>query len=316
MRHLADSLVYEYNPKDISKQIGNKVTKLCYNMKEAGVIYDKLFKAMIPKKPKPGRLRLQPKIHKENHPSRPIISANGTATEKLSAYIDHKLTDLMCKEIIPSYVRDSMDFLNILKTIGNVPSGSLLVTIDVTSLYTNIPHVDGISAVEKYLKKHSNDKREIPWIKEAVNMVLNNNNFVFNDNHYLQINGTAMGTKMAPKYANTFMANLESKMLQTAKIKPLYYFRYIDDCFLIWTHGETELKDFLNHANSIHPTIKFTFDYSTENIAFLDIKVHIIDNKLETEISPKKRTLTNTSYPPRATLSTLLQTFRRDYLYA
>nr|XP_039273918.1 uncharacterized protein LOC120347871 [Styela clava] len=160
--------------------------------------------------------------------------------------------------------------------------------MDVTSLYTNIPHLDGISAVEKYLKKHSNDKHEIPWIKEAVNMVLNTNNFVFNDKHYLQINGTAMGTKMAPKYANTFMANLESRMLQTAKIKPLYYFRYIDDCFLIWTHGETELKDFLNHANSIHPTIKFTFDYSTENIAFLDIKVHIIDNKLETEIFTKE----------------------------
>jgi hypothetical protein len=28
--------------------------------------------------------------------------------------------------------------------------------------------------------------------------VLKNNNFTFDGNHYLQINGTAMGTKMAP----------------------------------------------------------------------------------------------------------------------
>nr|XP_039263152.1 uncharacterized protein LOC120339139 [Styela clava] len=256
-------------------------------MREAGIIDDILFKGITPKRPKPGRLRLQPKVHKKNHPSRPIISTNGTATEKLSAFIDYKLTNLMCKEVIPSYVRDSMDLLNILKKIDNIPPGSYLVTMDVTSLYTNIPHKDGILAVEKYLSKYTTEKREIPYIKEAVNMVLDNNNFVFDGKHYLQINGTAMGTKMAPKYANIFMADLESEILETAKIRPQYYYRYIDDCFLIWTHGETELISFINHANSIHPSIKFTFEYSTENITFLDVKVHIMDNKLETEIYTK-----------------------------
>jgi hypothetical protein len=41
-------------------------------------------------------------------------------------------------------------------------------------------------------------------------MVLKKNNFTFNGDHYLQINGTAMGTKMAPSYANTFMGNLKN----------------------------------------------------------------------------------------------------------
>ena len=40
-------------------------------------------------------------------------------------------------------------------------------------------------------------------------MVLKKNNFTFNGDHYLQINGTAMGTKMAPYYANIFMGKLE-----------------------------------------------------------------------------------------------------------
>nr|XP_039256349.1 uncharacterized protein LOC120333064 [Styela clava] len=154
-------------------------------MREADIIDDILFKGITPKRPKPGRLRLQPKVHEKNHPSRPIISTNGTATEKLSAFIDYKLTNLMCKEVIPSYVRDSMDFLNILKKIDNIPPGSYLVTMDVTSLYTNIPHKDGILAVEKYLSKYTTEKREIPYIKEAVNMVLDNNNFVFDGKHYL-----------------------------------------------------------------------------------------------------------------------------------
>jgi hypothetical protein len=38
---------------------------------------------------------------------------------------------------------------------------------------------------------------------------LKKKNHTFNGDHYLQINGTAMGTKMAPSYANTFMGKFE-----------------------------------------------------------------------------------------------------------
>jgi hypothetical protein len=44
-------------------------------------------------------------------------------------------------------------------------------------------------------------------------MVLKKNNFIFNGDQYLQINGTAMGTKMAPSYANIFMGKLEKQLL-------------------------------------------------------------------------------------------------------
>ena len=35
------------------------------------------------------------------------------------------------------------------------------------------------------------------------------NNFEFENNHYLQLHGTVMGTKMAPAYANLFMGDPE-----------------------------------------------------------------------------------------------------------
>jgi hypothetical protein len=44
-----------------------------------------------------------------------------------------------------------------------------------------------------------------------------------------QINGTAMGTKMAPSYANIFMGKLEKLIIQSAPHKPLSWFRFIDD---------------------------------------------------------------------------------------
>ena len=60
-------------------------------------------------------------------------------------------------------------------------------------------------------------------------LVLNHNNFTFNGEHFLQINGTAMGTKMAPSYVNIFIGKLEKLIIQSAPHKPLFWFRFIDD---------------------------------------------------------------------------------------
>lgn len=53
--------------------------------------------------------------------------------------------------------------------------------------------------------------------------------------------GTAMGTPMAPNYANLFMAKFEEDLIQTyyssTGHQPLVWFRYIDDIFMIWTDG-------------------------------------------------------------------------------
>ena len=43
------------------------------------------------------------------------------------------------------------DFLNKLKDLPTLPPDSLLVTLDVSSLYTNIPHGEGIKACEEFL---------------------------------------------------------------------------------------------------------------------------------------------------------------------
>lgn len=45
-----------------------------------------------------------------------------------------------------------------------------------------------------------------------------------------------MATKMAPIYASIFMDALELDMLISYHLASLYYHRYIDDIFLIWTH--------------------------------------------------------------------------------
>ena len=196
---------------------------------------------------------------------------------------------LQKKEVtkLPSYIKDTTHFLNKLNSIGQLPNGVSLVTLDVASLYTNIPHNDGIQACSDFLDKRVNPTIKTTRLCDLIRMILTNNTFTFNGQHYRQINGTAMGTKMAPSYANLFMGNFEQKALAAATHSPLIWWRYIDDIFLLWTHGEEKLNDLITYLNNLHPTIKFTSSFSYNEIPFLDVKVMLLNGRLETELYVK-----------------------------
>ena len=73
----------------------------------------------------------------------------GSVTEKISAYVDTFLRKFAPR--IPSFVKDTTHFLNILKHL-TIQSIDLTVTIDAKSLYTNIPHAEGITAITKMME--------------------------------------------------------------------------------------------------------------------------------------------------------------------
>ena len=83
------------------------------------------------------------------------------------------------------------------------------------------------------------------------------------------------------------MADLEKRLLSDIDLKPYIWWRYIDDIFLIWEHGEESLKLFLGKINSIHPTIKFTADWSYSSVNFLDVKVIMKDEEIITDLYVK-----------------------------
>ena len=62
-----------------------------------------------------------------------------------------------------------------------------------------------------------------------------------------------MGTKFAPTYATLVLAHLEEKLYVQTEIKFGKDFaryikdnwkRFLDDCFILWTKGEENLKTF------------------------------------------------------------------------
>ena len=185
--------------------------------------------------------------------------------------------------------------LNKLLTIGKLPSNSLLVTLDVSSLYTNIPHNEGINACDHFLRTRLQSNIPTGTLCDLIRMILTMNNFSFNDNHYLQIHGTAMGTKMAPSFANLFLGHFEANALINAPFHPHMWFRYIDDIFMIWIEGLDNLKILIDYLKNIHSTIKFTSSYSSTllpllfyNVSFLDVNVSLTnDSNISTDLYTK-----------------------------
>ena len=85
---------------------------------------------------------------------------------------------------------------------------------------------------------------------------------------------TAMGTKMVVAFANLFMAEIETKMVNESGIKSKVWKRYIDDVFSRWDGNRKDIDLFIEQANTFHPTIKFTAEISEKEITFLDTLVY------------------------------------------
>jgi hypothetical protein len=72
--------------------------------------------------------------------------------------------------------------------------------------------------------------------------ILTTSYFSFNSQFYEQIDGTAMGSSLSPVIVNFYMEDFEERALDLVPHKPLCWFRYMDDIFVIWPHEPEKLK--------------------------------------------------------------------------
>ena len=180
------------------------------------------------------------------------------------------------------YFMDPENCVKKLERLGQLPPDSLLITMDVSSLCTNIPNQQGIEAAKLALLSSGQHRRKpsIQNLSTLLEKVLTMNNFSFAGRHFLQVGGTAMGTKVAPSFANTYMGWFESQFVYTYPKQPLLWVRFIDDIFQIWTHGLEEFKKFETHLNQVVESIKFEADISESQVHFLDVTVSINNGEL------------------------------------
>ena len=178
------------------------------NLQRKSVIQERkknYFKFNFKKVTNLGKLYLLPKIHKalSNVPGRSVISNCGTPTEKVSKFLDHQLQPIMKQG--NSYIKDTGDFLEKLRVIGEIRKRAILVTADIVGLYPSIPHDEGLRVLRNQYDKFIDKTVPTEDIIKMAEYVFKNNLFEFNSKFYKQISGTAIGIKFARPYACIFM---------------------------------------------------------------------------------------------------------------
>ena len=278
-KQLNDERYYKVHQINRLSDLAIQITTYLTNLYTKGDIDDTLYNYLNPTPPlRTPIFYLLPKIHKPNIPGRPIISGCGSPTEKISKYLDHYLRPIVEKS--NSYIKDTTHFLQKIFSIQDtIPPKAWLVTLDVKSLYTNIPQDEGIEICLNNLQSFYGDNLPLTInnFRQLMDFTLKGNFFTFNNKYYEQIHGTAMGSPFAPNYANIFMTKIEQHILQHApnQAYPLVWLRFIDDIFIIWPHNLTLLTEFSEYINTIHNTIKFEITYSQTAAHFLDTTIHL-----------------------------------------
>ena len=269
--------IHNYRPleKPMVDTTAKKVHRLIRSLLQEGHI-DEMTAKWLSLTPDPPRIPVfytLTKIHKPTPVGRPIISGCDGPTERISAFVDHLLQPIAQKQT--SYLKDTTDFLNFIEKT-KLPKNTILVSMDVTSLYTNIPQEEGMTTVCEAYEEFYQENPPIPsrYLREMLSLILQENSFQFNGKDYLQTHGTAMGTKMAVAFANIFMAKIETEILRQSNTKPIFWKRYIDDVISMWNTSTDKIEEFLLEANSFHPTIKFTAEISETETTFLVTKVY------------------------------------------
>ena len=212
-----------------------------------------------------GNFRILPKLHKEKFSIRPIINYRENVSEKMCTVVDYILRPFVKES--DSYILDSQNLIQKTQNIS-IPKNAKLYSCDFESLYTNIDHNECVNVISDFLKdKLDNSELNIISFRDFLSFILYNNYFCFGDGFYKQVSGIAMGSVAGPSIANMFVMIYEIKWCTIHR--PLIYYRFIDDIFVVLLHDQNinDLK--LAFGSLILKCV------SGKNVQFLDVDISI-----------------------------------------
>nr|VZI21230.1 unnamed protein product [Spirometra erinaceieuropaei] len=208
-----------------------------------------------------------PKVHKDGAPLRPIVSLKGTPTYGLAKWLFRRLKFLTAES--DTTVSSAAQFLEKLKGISIHPN-EVMVSFDVTSLFTSIPQDLAIETIE-LLPQSKYDETENrlghAQILQLLKLCLRTY-FTFDRTIYEQVKSTPMGSPISGFIAEAVLQRLESLVFQYHR--PKFWARYVDDTFVVIERDQ--VLTFQEHLNAVFPDIQFTMEEEENNqLAFLDV---------------------------------------------
>jgi uncharacterized protein YggL (DUF469 family) len=272
LRQLSDKETYEPMQFD-QNNVRRELQKLIHKHKLADYrkeIFPSHDKTKLPE------FYILPKIHKPIVKGRPIVPQIETDTTNLSKWL-HKHLSEMLKQF-PWVVKSSPAVIENLEQLNPLEyNKGILVTFDVESLYTNLVTNHCTFWIHRWMTENGHSDNHADMIRDMLTFVLNNNHFEYNGIQYHQKKGTAMGTNVAPDYANLFLATEERHVLEAYPELKDTYKRFIDDGFFIWLRPAEELPEFFEFMKDRIPFLNFTYE-TKEELPFLDLSISIARN--------------------------------------
>ena len=189
------------------------------------------------------------KLHKDPIALRPVISHVNAPMSRGSKWAARQLSPLVGL-ISQAHIKDTRDFYD--KVRRSKAKGRLL-SLDIKSLFTNIPVDEAIEVV----RSHSTGPSPtfcLPINPEIFCDVLkvctSFNQFKFQDKYFRQIAGVPMGSSLSPVIANLYIEHFENYLLEDTPIelRPVLWLRFVDNIFCCF-RDISRLDDFLSRLN-------------------------------------------------------------------
>ena len=208
------------------------------------------------------------KTHKQGNPLRPIISQVTTPT-----YLVAKKLNSILTPYVPTgrSVKSATEFIDLLHT---APPCKDISSLDVESLFTNVPVDETINIILKHVYHSDQPKLDIPEdvLKSLLETCTKEAPFFSHRGElFRQIDGVAMRSPLGVLFANMYVAEVEERTFKNHP-PPGIYVRYIDDIFVSTTEDDqiptmiTKLQD--------NSCLKFTCENSVEGrLPFLDVDI-------------------------------------------
>ncbi|XP_062704445.1 uncharacterized protein LOC134286788 [Aedes albopictus] len=288
MEMLNDENTYEKLRRDPSNKVLKNINTVADGWLERKYIGKSEHRKIKMSSSNPPRIYGLPKVHKEGRPLRPVVSTVGSATYNMAQFLSNILGNIVGKT--EYHVINSFEFAEEV-TGMQVPEEHVLFSLDVKSLYTNVPVAYALECIEarwdEVAKYTRIDKR---GFLAAVELTLNSTFFVYRGVSYSQTFGVPMGSPLSPVIANIVMERLEQesiRKLEGHRISMVVYRRYVDDCFCI--ARKEHVDKILEVFNGFHDRLQFTVEYEEDGrLKFLDMMLFQNNGRVEKTWLPKQ----------------------------
>ena len=214
-------------------------------------------------------------------------------------YLDFLLNPGM--QNLKSYLKGTKDFLLWVEKLKvqypELPPLFSILTMDFKAMYPSMPDELVMLAVKGYLNSKKVRTPSTEKTLQLLEIVKNNNYMEFGEKLFQQDGGTSIGKKHAPPLACLGAGKIESDSIYPSQlfqelflddkennnVEDRFWKRFIDDIIAVMHGTREEAKVFVDWMNSLWTGIEFTFEWSDQELTYLDVNLIMRDGRLETD---------------------------------